>query len=222
MDEHGNAGSVCFLQDIEHPISVARMVMENSPHVMLAGEGARMFAQENGFPIRNLLTEESIKAYLEWKKESKYEPVINIENHDTIGMLAIDKNGKLSGACTTSGLAFKYHGRVGDSPVIGAGLYVDNSVGGATATGMGELVIKTVGSFLVVENMRQGLSPGDACREAVLRIVEKVPEYGKVQVGYIAVNKAGEYGAFAIHKGFNYAIKTREITKLVDSDYHLK
>ncbi|GET31817.1 N(4)-(beta-N-acetylglucosaminyl)-L-asparaginase [Prolixibacter bellariivorans] len=206
MDEKGNAGSVTFLQDIVHPVSVARKVMEDTPHVMLSGEGALQFALEKGFKKQNLLTDKAREAWEEWKKKSKYEPVINIENHDTISMLAIDTNGDLSGACTTSGAAFKMHGRVGDSPIIGAGLFCDNEVGGAASTGMGELVMKTVGSFLVVELMRNGMSPQQACEEAVHRIAEKIPGYEKFQIGYIAINKAGETGAYCIHPGFNYAL----------------
>src|SRR5690606_38666569 len=135
MDENGNCGSVAFLQDIVHPISVARAVMEKTPHVMLVGDGALQFALANGFQRKRLLTPESEKAWKEWSKKAEYKPVINIENHDTIGILALDQTGNLSGACTTSGMAYKMHGRVGDSPIIGAGLYVDNEVGAATATG---------------------------------------------------------------------------------------
>lgn len=221
MDENGNCGSVAAMEHIAHPISVARLVMEKTPHVMLVGEGALQFALANGFEHEKLLTPEGEAAWKTWLKQRKYEPVINIENksfaveklpgnqfnHDTIGMLALDRNGNLSGACTTSGMAFKMHGRVGDSPIIGAGLYVDNEVGGATATGVGEEVIRTVGSFLVVELMRQGLSPRDACREAVNRIIKKKPETAKeIQVGFLALNKKGEYGAFSLQKGFSYAI----------------
>ncbi|WP_353125921.1 N(4)-(beta-N-acetylglucosaminyl)-L-asparaginase [Parapedobacter pyrenivorans] len=224
MDEHGNCGSVAALEHITHPISVARLVMEKTPHVMLVGAGALQFALENGFERENLLTPEGEAAWKTWLKERKYEPVINIENrsfnverlpgnrynHDTIGMLALGRNGDLSGACTTSGMAFKMHGRVGDSPIIGAGLYVDNEVGGATATGVGEEVIRTVGSFLVVELMRQGLSPRDACREAVKRIINKKPEAAKkIQVGFLALNKNGEYGAFSLQKGFSFAVCDR-------------
>ena len=223
MGPDGNAGSVCFLQEIEHPVSVARLVMEKTPHVMLAGEGALQFALENGFEKKNLLTPESEKAWKSWLKKSNYDPVINWENelnkyHDTIGLLAVDKNSNIGGACTTSGLAFKMHGRVGDSPIIGAGLYVDNEVGGATATGMGELVMKTLGSFLVVELMRNGRTPNEACKEAVLRIVKKDPENVKRQVGFIAVNKNGETGAFSLQKGFNYALFQNGENRMIDSE----
>ncbi len=217
MDEFGNCGSVAAIEDIAHPISVARLVMEKTPHVMLVGDGATQFAVEQGFKREKLLTPESEKAWKEWLKTAKYSPTINIENkqhvpggkynHDTIGMLAIDAKGNISGACTTSGMAFKLHGRVGDSPIIGAGLYVDNEVGGATSTGVGEEVIRNVGSFLVVELMRQGLSPEEACKKAVERIIKKKPDTAKnIQVGFLAINKKGEYGAYAIQSGFSFAV----------------
>ncbi|WEK33719.1 MAG: N(4)-(beta-N-acetylglucosaminyl)-L-asparaginase [Candidatus Pseudobacter hemicellulosilyticus] len=224
MDELYNCGSVMCLEFIKHPISVARLVMEKTPHIILVGDGALQFALANGFSKENLLTPESEKAYKEWLRTSKYEPVMNIENklynkasdpmpggpenHDTIGMIALDAAGNLSGACTTSGMAYKMHGRVGDSPVIGAGLYVDNEIGGATATGVGEEVIRIVGSHLVVELMRQGLSPENACKEAVERIIRRSPERSKnIQVGFLAMNKKGECGAYALQKGFTWSVK---------------
>ncbi len=221
MDETGNCGSVCALEDIMHPISVARLVMEKTPHVMLAGEGARQFALEMGFEKINLLTDKAREAYLEWLKTSDYKPVINIENHDTIGMLALDEKGNISGACTTSGLAYKMHGRVGDSPIIGAGMFCDNEVGGAVATGMGELVMKTLGSFLITELMRNGRSPQEAVEEAVLRIVKKVPDYRESQIGYLAINKDGEVGAYSLHKGFNYALYANNENRLLDAAYYI-
>ncbi|MDB5125389.1 MAG: N(4)-(beta-N-acetylglucosaminyl)-L-asparaginase [Mucilaginibacter sp.] len=221
MDEFGNCGSVAAMEGIAHPISVARLVMEKTPHVMLVGDGATQFAVEQGFKKEKLLTPESEKAWKEWLKTAKYSPVLNIENkqhapgnkynHDTIGMLAVDAKGNISGACTTSGMAFKLHGRVGDSPIIGAGLYVDNEVGGATSTGVGEEVIRNVGSFLVVELMRQGYSPEDACKEAVNRIIKKKPQTAKdIQVGFLAINKKGHYGAYAIQPGFSFAVCNSE------------
>lgn len=226
MDEFGNCGAVAAIEYIAHPISVARAVMEKTPHVLLVGEGATQFAVEQGFKKEKLLTAESEKAWKEWLKTAKYKPVINIENqqhmpgskynHDTIGMLAIDAKGNLSGACTTSGMAFKLRGRVGDSPIIGAGLYVDNEVGGATSTGVGEEVIRNVGSFLVVELMRQGLSPEEACKEAVQRIIKKKPQTAKdIQVGFLAINKKGEYGAYAIQSGFSFAVCNAEKQDLI-------
>jgi N4-(beta-N-acetylglucosaminyl)-L-asparaginase len=217
MDEKGNCGAVAAMEYIAHPISIARLVMEKTPHVFLVGEGATQFAVEQGFKREKLLNSESEKAWKEWLKKAEYKPIMNIENskgipgnqynHDTIGMLAIDANGNISGACTTSGMAFKMHGRVGDSPIIGAGLFVDNEVGGAVSTGVGEEVIRNVGSFLVVELMRQGYSPEAACKEAVQRIFKKKPETAKqIQVGFLAINKKGEYGAYAIQKGFSFAV----------------
>ena len=204
MNKHGDCGSVVYLQNITHAVTVARKVMENTPHVMLAGKGAEQFAVSIGLKRENLLTDASKKAWENWKVKSEYKPIINIENHDTIGILAIDKNGGISGACTTSGLAYKMAGRVGDSPIIGAGLFVDNEIGAAVATGLGEEVVKTVGSFLIVELMRQGKTPQEACKEAIRRIVSKPKSnYKNFQVGYIAVNKQGETGYYAIHKGFS-------------------
>ncbi len=210
MDKDGNCGAVVCLQNIEHPVSVARKVMEDTPHVMLAGKGAEQFAYEKGFEKTELLTEKSRKEWLAWQETSRYEPVINIENHDTIGMLCLDAQGDIAGACTTSGMAYKMAGRVGDSPIIGAGLFIDNEVGGATATGVGEEVVRTVGSFLIVELMRQGKSPQEACEEGVRRIIAKNPDYKDFQVGFIAVNKKGETGAFCIHPGFSYRVYNRK------------
>ncbi len=220
MDRDGRCGSVAFLQDIKHPVSVARRVMEITPHVMLVGQGALDFATTNGFQREDLLTPQAKTAWERWKAENGGErPPINIENHDTIGMLTLDQAGDLSGACTTSGAAFKYHGRVGDSPLIGAGLYVDNEVGGATSTGWGEAVIRAVGCFLVVEFMRQGHSPNEACEMAVDRVISKNPDWREIQVGFLALNKAGEFGSFCIAPGFNYAVRTPEIpNRLFDAE----
>ncbi len=234
MDENSNCGSVMCLEYIVHPISVARLVMEKTPHIVLAGDGALQFALANGFKKENLLTAESEKMWKEWLLNSKYEPVINIENkkyndkslspggpfnHDTIGMLALDNSANLSGACTTSGMAFKMHGRVGDSPIIGAGLFVDNEIGSATSTGVGEEVIRIVGSHLVVEYMRMGLSPRDACRKAVERIVTRDPEKAKnLQVGFLALKKDGSFGAFCIQKGFTYAVRSTHEEKIYESE----
>ena len=226
MDEFSNIGSVACLEFIKHPISVARAVMEKTPHVMLVGDGALQFALAQGFPKENLLVEDSEKEWKEWLKTSQYKPIANIENHDTIGMIALDSFGNLSGACTTSGMAFKMHGRVGDSPIIGAGLYVDNEIGAATSTGHGEEVIRIVGCHLVVELMRQGKSPQKACEEAVARIVKLTKNRNKnlkdIQVGFIALSKKGEYGAYCIQDGFNFAVNDATGNKLINSDYFLK
>ncbi len=221
MDENGNCGSVAFVQNFMHPISIARKVMENTPHVMLVGEGAEQFALGNGFKKQDLLTPEAKAKWLEWKKNNSMKK-IDKKNHDTIGMVAIDSKGNLSGACTTSGLAWKLHGRVGDSPIIGAGLYVDNEVGGAAATGKGEAVIKIAGSAMIVEMMRNGKSPREACEEAVRRIARKQNDYKTFQVGFIAVNKAGETGAFSLQKGFQYALYQEGANKLFDAEYLVK
>jgi N4-(beta-N-acetylglucosaminyl)-L-asparaginase len=226
MDENANIGSVAFLERIKHPISVARKVMEKTPHVMLVGIGAQQFAVAQGFPLEpQKLSVEAQKSYDNWLIKSEYKPVINIENsknqtafapkklengnwnHDTIGMVAMDANGNLSGSCTTSGMGFKMRGRLGDSPIIGAGLYVDNEIGAATATGQGEDVIRICGAHLVVELMRQGLSPENACKKAVERIIKIKGAAAKdIQVGFIAINKQGEYGGYCIQKGFDFAV----------------
>jgi isoaspartyl peptidase/L-asparaginase-like protein (Ntn-hydrolase superfamily) len=216
MDHLGNAGAVCFLQHIMHPIKVARLVMEKTPHVMLAGEGALKFALENGFQKQDLLTEAAKKAWENWLVTAEYKPTANWENHDTIGMIAQDKLGNICGSCTTSGMAYKINGRVGDSPIIGAGLYVDNEVGAAVATGNGELMMKTLGSFLIVEFMRQGMSAQAACEAAVDRIAKKY-ETKDMQVGYLAMDIAGTVGAYALHPGFNYAHTLSGQTTLIDS-----
>lgn len=224
MDAEGNCGAVAALEHVTHAISVARRVMERTPHVLLVGDGALQFALEQGFEKENLLTPEADRAWHEWLKTAQYKPVVNSEvrdygashpagrpggkdNHDTIGMLALDAHGKLAGACTTSGMQWKLHGRVGDSPIIGAGLYVDGEVGGATSTGVGEEVIRNAGSFLVVELMRQGRTPTEACREAVMRIVRRKPKTAKeIQVGFLAMSRDGEVGAWALQPGFSYAV----------------
>ena len=225
MDKNNDCGSVCFLQNIKNPISVARMVMEKTPHIMLSGKGAYDFAIEQGFKSQNLLTKKSKDAWEKWKKSSDYKPVINIENHDTISMLLIDENQDLFGACTTSGAAWKLHGRVGDSPIIGAGLFLDNDIGAAAATGLGEAVIRTSGSAMVVEVMRQGASPFEACKEIVNRISKihkNRPEWEYLQVGFIAVNKHGEHAGYSLKKGFNYALHDTKNQKMIDAKYEIE
>ncbi|MDX2068757.1 MAG: N(4)-(beta-N-acetylglucosaminyl)-L-asparaginase [Haliscomenobacter sp.] len=237
MDEKSNCGSVAGLSYIKHPISVARKIMETTPHVMLVGDGALQFALANGFPKESgKLSKDADKAYKAWLKKSEYKPIINIEqqqikakknkgngpfapnkfedgspNHDTMGTIALDAAGNLSGACTTSGMAFKLHGRVGDSPIIGAGLFVDNEVGAVTGSGQGEEVIRVAGAALIVEMMRMGKSPKEACKVAIERIVKINPEKAKTfQVGFIAINKAGEYGAYSLQPGFSYSVTMAE------------
>jgi N4-(beta-N-acetylglucosaminyl)-L-asparaginase len=207
MDEFGMAGSVCFLENIMHPISVARKVMEKTPHVMLVGEGALQFALEEGFQKENLLTDVAKDAWEKWKLKSEYKPVINIERHDTIGILALDAQHRIAGACTTSGMAFKMRGRVGDSPIIGAGMFADNEVGAAACSGLGEILLRTLGCFLVVEEMRRGNSPQKAAEIVIARIVKKYPEQCKdAQVGFVVIDVKGRHGAYSIHPGFNYAL----------------
>ena len=230
MDENGNCGAVMFLENILHPIKLARLVMEKTPHVQLAGDGALQFALANGFKTESLLTPESEKAWKDWLKTSKYDPMTipkllekknqpgQQNNHDTIGMIALDAAGNLSGACTTSGMAFKMRGRVGDSPIIGAGLYVDNEVGAATATGVGEEVVRICGSHTVIELMRQGMSPGIACKKDIERIVKKRGTGVKdLQVGLIALNTKGEFGGYALQKGFTYAVQSKAGVKVYTS-----
>lgn len=239
MDHKANIGAVAGLERIKHPVSVARKVMEKTPHVILVGAGAQQFAVENGFSLESAeLSAEAKKAYTEWLKKSEYKPVINIENkkqngpfapnffddgtanHDTMGLVAMDAMGNLSGAVTTSGMAFKLHGRVGDSPIIGAGLFVDNEIGAATSSGTGEEVIRICGTHLVVEFMRQGYSPEMACKKAVERIVKRDKEKAKtLQVGFLAMNKKGQYGAYAIQKGFVFSVKSGKENMIHSSKY---
>ncbi|RYY85645.1 MAG: glycosylasparaginase [Chitinophagaceae bacterium] len=229
MDEAGNCGAVYFLEGIMHPIRVARLVMERTPHVALAGEGALQFALANGFTIENLLTPEAEAAWRKWLESSQYDPMTiprlleqkspkdgngQQHNHDTIGMLALDSKGDLSGACSTSGMAFKLRGRVGDSPIIGAGLFVDNEVGAATCSGVGEEVVRGCGAHTVVEYMRHGSSPEEACRQTLLRMLRKRPKQLRdLQVGFVALNRKGAYGAYSLQKGFTVALQSAEGVK---------
>jgi isoaspartyl peptidase/L-asparaginase-like protein (Ntn-hydrolase superfamily) len=217
MDERSRCGSVAFLQNIDHPIQVARQVMEKTNHVMLVGAGAYKFALEMGFkPTKNEVPLPKVRdQWQEWLQEEQYQPIINIENHDTIGMLALDSSGNLSGSCTTSGMGYKLHGRVGDSPIIGAGLFVDNEVGAATATGVGEAVIRIAGSHTVVELMRSGANPEEACYEAVMRIIKKHDNIINLQVGFIAIDKNGVHGGYSVYDGFDYAIRNKERNEMI-------
>lgn len=214
MDDAGGVGAVAALEDIVHAVSVARAVMEKTPHTMIVGQGARQFAVDQGFPIVNLLTPEAEAAWRDWLKTANYRPVINIENqrgtkynHDTIGILACNAEGRLAGACTTSGMAFKMHGRVGDSPQAGCGLFVERGVGAATSSGVGEEVIRTAGTARVVASMRAGMSPMAACKEAVTHIANLRGNAVKgEQVAYLALSPDGAVGAFALQPGFTYAV----------------
>ncbi len=227
MDHLGNIGAVMCLEHIKHPVSVARLVMEKTPHVQLVGEGALKFALENGFQPENLLTEKSKKHYGEWLKTGSYSPSGTVENilqriknqHDTIGMLAIGSDGNIAGACSTSGMAYKMAGRVGDSPIIGAGLYVDNEIGAATATGNGEEVIRVVGSHSVVEYMRHGYSPTNACKAVVERFVKLrgQEKAAALQIGFIALNKNGETGCYALNSDFTMAVHDKKGSRVIQS-----
>jgi isoaspartyl peptidase/L-asparaginase-like protein (Ntn-hydrolase superfamily) len=219
QDHDGRAGAVAFLQDIEHPISVARAIMERTPHLMLVGEGAQRWALSNGFSLKKVDIPEVRAAYEQWLLTSEYKPISNIENHDTIGLIAMDAGGNLAGSCTTSGMAYKIHGRVGDSPIIGAGLFVDGDVGAACATGTGELVIRIAGSHTVVELMRQGVEPEEACRQAVQRVLAKNPGLSGHQVGFLALRKDGVHGACSLVKGFNYALHNPDGNLLFDAPF---
>ena len=233
MDGNGDCGAVSFLERIKHPVSVARKVMETTPHVLLSGEGAQRFAVSKGFPLESCaLSPDAEKEWKKWLEKSKYKPEINIENrktvaqfapyffddgtpnHDTMGTIVMDASGKLSGMVTTSGMAFKLRGRVGDSPIIGAGLFVDNEVGAATSSGVGEEVIRICGTHTVIEQMRFGRTPEQACREAVSRVVKRDPSKAReLQVGFVALSRKGEIGAFAVQKGFSYSVTNSEFPK---------
>ena len=221
MDHDSRCGSVAFLEDIQHPIDVARAIMDNTPHVMLVGEGAQKWALENGFSKVDFEVPipEVQKDYENWLITSEYKTGVNVENHDTIGMLALDASGRMAGACTTSGMAYKIRGRVGDSPIIGAGLFIDGDVGGATATGVGEAMIRTAGASAVVESMRRGASPEEACYDIVQRILKKHPGVEGMQVGFLAMNMQGEYGGYSVYNGFNYAMRSKDRNEMVDAKY---
>lgn len=228
MDHDGRAGAVAFLQGFMHPISIARAVMERTPHVLLVGKGAEQWALQNGFERTVVELPEVRKAWQDWLQSGTYRPTVNVENqglqggrdqHDTIGMVALDADGRLAGSCTTSGMAWKVHGRVGDSPIIGAGLFVDGDVGAACATGVGELVLRTVGSHAVVERMRQGMEPEEACREAVLHILRKNPGLEGQQVGFVAIRRDGLHGGWGLYEGFTYALSDAASSRLVTAGH---
>lgn len=222
MDWESRCGSVGFLEGIAHPVSVARHIMEHTPHVMLVGAGAKQYALANDFDTIRTPLPEVKEAWKKWKKEQTAiakHPQVNHENHDTIGLLAIDAEGRVSGACTTSGWAYKLHGRVGDSPIIGAGLFIDQEVGGAVATGLGEAIIRIAGSHTVVELMRQGHTPEEACRETVQRLIRKHKDMTGLQCGFIALDVYGRVGGYSVFNGFNYALRTQSDERMVDAPY---
>ncbi len=218
MDAAGACGAVACLRDVRHPISVARKVMEETPHVMLSGEGALRFALDHGFERENLLTEDAGRHWREWRKTSDYRPVANVEDHDTVGVLAIDASGELAGACSTSGIAWKMSGRVGDSPIAGAGLFVDGEVGAACASGLGELAMRGVSAFFMVELMRNGATPQEVCEEAITRVLRK-QDVGDAQLGALALDKDGRTGAYALRNGFTYALRDAESDEISEAKH---
>jgi len=220
MDHDGNCGSVAFVRNYEHVISIARRVMEKTPHVMLAGEGAEQFAQQQGFVKTDLLTEKAKSLWQQWMRqpdklhvrlrraeegEQEYVFVHVEDSHDTIGILAMDSAGHLAGACTTSGLAFKMHGRVGDSPIIGAGLYVDGAVAAAVATGDGELMMRACSAFSIVEWVRQGIEPSEACERAIARVRRDKHLTDDMQCGLMVIRVDGAWAARGLRPGFQLA-----------------
>ena len=214
------AGSVAAIQDILHPISAARKVMENSIHVMLVGSGAKQFALDHGLSETQLLTDNQKEKWEAWKKEDSKKPKMPIDenNHDTIAMVGLDAKGDLWGGCSTSGWGYKTPGRVGDSPILGSGLYVDNEVGAAGATGIGENVMRFCGSFLIVEMMRNGASPEDACQQAIERIAKLDPKpMAELSINFIALGKDGKFGAAGTSKGFKYSYAAKTATG-IESD----
>ncbi len=222
MNHNGDCGAVICVTNTSHVSALARKVMEDTPHVMLAGTGAEEFALKMNFENENLITAAADKSWKQWLKSPEYKPIINIENHDTIGLLALDKKGQMAGACSTSGLSYKMKGRVGDSPIIGSGLFIDNEVGGAAATGMGEEIMKTAGSFLIVELMRNGLSPQEACEEAVNRIIRKNKNFNNFQVAYIAMDYQGNTGTYCIHSGFTMMRYQDSKNQIIKAESYLK
>ena len=211
-------GAVAGLRKIATPTAVARRVMEKTDHVLLVGNGALKFARTQGFEECNMLTEHGREAWEKWKRERTGPPA---DVHDTIGMIALDQNGNLAAACTTSGAAFKLPGRVGDSPLIGSGLYADNDAGAAVATGRGEEIARTCGSFAVVEHMRQGKSPQEACEAVVQQLIARVPSARPFQMAYIAIDKYGNWGAAAARSGFLSAVTNNAENQLYKSRYFI-
>ena len=241
MRSPGECGSVGAVKRFMHPVSIARRVMENTPHVMLVGPGAEAFARDQGMHPTDLLTAAAREAWQEWRKEHPEvgppgvaaggRPAARSEGggaagvrsaapceppHDTVGVLALDSHGVLAGACSTSGLPFKKPGRVGDSPIIGHGLYVHPQHGAAVATGVGELVMAVCGTFLAVEEMRRGASPAEAAMAVIRRIVEVGGLADGDQVGVITLASTGQWASAALRPGFRVAVKTHDRDDLLD------
>ena len=203
------AGSVAGVEGVVHPISAARLVMEKTPHVMLVGAGAHWFAEQNGLEVRDGQADKA--NYREWLTRQK-RPTPGKgdkpENHDTIAQIILDAGGNIAGGCSTSGWSGKVPGRVGDSPIIGGGVYVDNEVGAAGATGLGENVMRYCASYQVVENMRHGMSPTEACAEAIRRIARTDPQGMDLAINFIAIDKHGKFGAAGTQANFPYSVTT--------------
>jgi N4-(beta-N-acetylglucosaminyl)-L-asparaginase len=240
-----SSGAVAALQHIMHPAQVALKVMRRSDHALLVGEGALEFARAHGFKEQELLTDEARELWLKWKETlsdqddwiaptnapttqgGAADRVRTPDMHGTINCDAVDLHGNLGGVTSTSGLAFKIPGRVGDSPIIGAGLYVDNAVGAAGSTGRGEAVIKDCGAFLAVEYLRQGKSPTEACLAVLQRIVDHVTEARlkhpdgrpNFDVNMYALTKDGRFGAASIWSGAQYAVYSEGRNRLEESAF---
>ena len=214
------AGSVCALHSIKNPISVARQVIEKTRHTTLAGEGAYQFALKMGFKPMQLLTPQSLQKWLDWKKQPNHDQFwITPENHDTIGFVATDGKGHVVSGCSTSGLAWKIHGRVGDSPLIGCGVYADDNVGAASATGDGDLMTNYCTSVSIVHNMARGASPQDACVELMQHMAKTDPKNRSAFVCVIAINNRGAIGAASMNAPpkFQYALWSNGQSQMVNS-----
>jgi N4-(beta-N-acetylglucosaminyl)-L-asparaginase len=241
MQSPSRCGSVCYVRRFEHPATIARMVMERLQIVLLAGDGADRFAMRQGMAPVDLLTDEAKAKWQKWgeehpdllcREDASYVPPSNHEErsvadgeslphnryHDTVGVLAIDSGGTLSGACSTSGLPFKAAGRVGDSPIIGHGLYVDPRRGAAVATGKGELIMGVCGSFLAVELMGRGASPADAAREVIQRIADSYELVEEDQAAIIAMHPSGCWSAAALRPGYRTAVRTAGCDEMAEPE----
>jgi isoaspartyl peptidase/L-asparaginase-like protein (Ntn-hydrolase superfamily) len=217
-------GAVGGLENVRHPAALARRVMERTPHVFLVGDGAQQFALQQGFTLENLLTPESLAEWMKLRQKERRngkrpaQPSAGPpQGHDTVTVLALDQKGSLAGVCTTSGLANKLPGRVGDSPIIGAGLYVDNRAGAAGATGVGEEIIRISGSFFIVEQMRVGRTPQEACEAAVRRVNETAVRRNvhPARVAFLALDPRGRTGAACTSQtNFQYAVAGNKVELL--------
>src|SRR5579875_3980953 len=199
-------GAVAGLENVRHAAALARRVMEKTPHILLVGQGAQQFALQQGFPLESLHTPESVA---EWEKRRRQSKQSTSSGHDTIVVLALDRKGSLAGVCSTSGLAHKLPGRVGDSPLIGSGLYVDNTAGAAGATGIGEEIIRIGGSLLIVEAMRAGKTPQEACELAVRKVNAVAVRRGvhPARIAFLALDPRGRIGAACTERTeFQYAV----------------